>query len=724
MTTENSLEIWGGIECTVNRVRETYSNQLIRNGHQQRESDLELFKSLGIKKIRYPVLWETVAPESLDEQNWNWPDQRLTKLNELELTPIVGLLHHGSGPKYTSLLDEEFPQMLARYASLVAARYPWVEWYTPVNEPLTTARFSALYGFWYPHTRDDRSFVRALLNEIKGTVLAMKEIRKINPNAKLVQTDDLGKASATPPIQYQADWENERRWLTFDLLFGRVDEHHSLFKYLVKHGATAEELAWFRENQCPPDIIGVNHYPLSNRFLDHRLELYPEQFHGGNGRDRYVDVGAVDTGQAVPPSPLEVLRGVWQRYEKPFAVTEVHIGGPRESQLRWLNELHFTAKQLRAEGADIRAITAWALLGSYDWTSLCTVENNHYESGVFDVRRDGGPRQTALAAMLKSFASDTSYDHAVLDSQGYWHSTKHVLYAPNSDLKIPEPWFNSAKVKRPIVITGARGTLGRAFARICENRGIDSLLLSRDQMDIADINSVRQALQTLKPWAVINAAGYVRVDEAEHDRERCLRENTLGPKNLATVCAELNIQFLTFSSDFVFDGETHHPYSESSPVRPVNTYGVSKAEAEKEVLQVAERSLIVRTSSFFGPWDQYNFAYYTNRSLRAGEVVRAAGDVVMSPTYVPDLVFSCLDLLIDNESGIIHLTNAGQLSWAEWARKAANSIGASETLVESCSIQDFHLPARRPRYTAMTSERLHIMPPFEDAWERYIRSVQ
>jgi dTDP-4-dehydrorhamnose reductase len=143
----SEIKIWGGLECTINRVGSCYNNQIILNGHVNRSADLDLFASLGIKKLRYPLLWETVAPHSLEDMDWEWVDARMNRIQELGITPIVGFLHHGSGPRYTSLMDNEFPQKLAHYAALVAERYPWFEWYTPANEPLTTARFSCLYGF-------------------------------------------------------------------------------------------------------------------------------------------------------------------------------------------------------------------------------------------------------------------------------------------------------------------------------------------------------------------------------------------------------------------------------------------------------------------------------------------------------------------------------------------------------------------------------------------------
>jgi dTDP-4-dehydrorhamnose reductase len=146
------LEMWGGLECTVNRVGDEYMDQMQRNGHATRISDLNLFAGLGIRAIRYPVLWEHFAPNSFDNINWTWADQRINRLHELGVKPIIGLTHHGSGPRHTSLVDPSFAEGLAQYARLVAERFPHNIFYTPVNEPLTTARFSALYGHWYPHT--------------------------------------------------------------------------------------------------------------------------------------------------------------------------------------------------------------------------------------------------------------------------------------------------------------------------------------------------------------------------------------------------------------------------------------------------------------------------------------------------------------------------------------------------------------------------------------------
>ncbi|HZX81600.1 MAG TPA: family 1 glycosylhydrolase [Lysobacter sp.] len=722
---DTKLHLWGGLECTICRVGDSYTRQLERTAHATRAGDIARFAELGIQAIRYPVLWEQVAPEGLESADWTWPDERLSQLRDVGIEPIVGLVHHGSGPLHTSLVDPEFATKLAAYAGAVAARYPWVEYYTPVNEPLTTARFSGLYGVWYPHGRDERTFKDALFNEVRGVVLSMREIRKVNPGAKLVQTDDLGKVYSTPLLQYQADYANEARWLAWDLLCGRVDERHALWDWLVEHaGAAPEEILWFRDNPCPPDVIGVNHYITSERFLDEDLDKYPEHFHGGNGRHRYADIEAAralahPTGGIAP-----LLRECWDRYRLPIAITEVHIDSTRENQLRWIAEVWAAAGQVRAEGVDLRAVTVWGLLGLYDWNCLLTECRGYYESGAFDVR-GGEPRPTAIAWLMQELAASRMPDHPVLAGAGWWRREGRLFRSepamlPDVDFPLrPRTGGNRA----PILVTGATGTLGRAFARICAERDLHCRVLTRAEMDITEPDSIERAIDQYQPWAVINTAGYVRVDDAEREAERCFLENTQGPANLAAACARHALPLVTFSSDLVFDGENDAPYVETDATRPLNVYGESKARAERLVLDRHPDTLVVRTSSFFGPWDEHNFITIALRTLRNGDPFLAARDMTVSPTYVPDLVHACLDLLIDRESGIWHLTNSGEITWADLALRAAQLAQVDTSRLEICTDHRSHLRARRPRYSALSSRRAFPMPTLEDALDRYLRQA-
>ena len=315
----HDLELWGGHECTVNRLGDAFMDQTVLSGHHERLSDLDLFASLGVKALRYPVLWErtAVAP---GEYDWRWSDERLGRLAELNIRPIVGLVHHGSGPAWTNLLDDNFAPGLAEFARAAAERYLWVTDWTPVNEPLTTARFAALYGLWHPHVRDEALFWRALLNEIDGIRLAMAEIRAVNPAARLIQTEDLGKTYSTRAVSHQASFDNERRWMTWDLLCGRVTPEHPLWERLCWYGLE-DQLSAIAEAPCPPDVIGVNHYLTSDRFLDHRLSRYPRRFWGGNEFVRFADVEAVRVLQPGPDGLAGALEEAWSRYRRPLAVT-------------------------------------------------------------------------------------------------------------------------------------------------------------------------------------------------------------------------------------------------------------------------------------------------------------------------------------------------------------------------------------------------------------------
>jgi len=703
------LELWSGVECTIVRLGDEYRDQTKETGHDRRPEDIDLIKDMGVTTVRYPILWEAIAPERPDKLDFTWADERLAMLRERGIEVIGGLTHHGSGPKYTELLDPEFPEKLADYAARVAARYPWITKWTPVNEPLTTARFSALYGHWYPHTKDKKLFLRALFNECRGTLLAMRAIRAHIPSAELVQTEDLGKTFSTAPLRYQAQHENERRWLSLDLLTGRVTRKHNWYASFVAAGVSEAALDEMAGGEGTPDLLGINHYLTSERFLDHRTHLYPGHEIGGNGRDTYIDAEAVrvkrleaDTG--IGPR----LREAWARYGIPIAITEVHHGCHRDEQLRWFAEVWKTAGVLRAEGMDLRAVTLWSTFGNVDWRFLLTQRNGLYDTGPFDVR-GGKPRETVIAKAAKAYGHGQNFDHPALDSPGWWRRPPR-LYAWNGRCK-PMDWGG-----RKLLITGATGTLGNALARTCEDRALPFCLTSRAELDISDEASIAAALAHHKPWAVINTAGFVRVADAERERDACFQWNTEGAEKLARACKAAGIPLVTFSSDLVFDGTLGRPYVEADETRPVGAYGESKAEAERLVLAAHEDALVIRTSAFFGPWDRYNFAWAVLSALSAGETFSADRRVEVSPTYVPDLCHATLDLLVDGEKGLWHLANDGRVSWHEFACRIAEAAGYPRDLIVAAD-------GERAASTVLGSSRGMHLRKLDEAIAEFAREV-
>lgn len=424
-----TLELWAGAECTVNRVGDRYVDQCERTGHYEREGDIDRLIELGVKRVRFPVILERVAPDGLHHADFAWHDACLERLRAAGVEPILGLVHHGSGPRHASVETGSFERELAAFAGMVARRYPWARTYTPVNEPLTTARFTGLYGHWYPHGRDTVTFLRVLMNELRATAAAMRAIREVRPDAQLLQTEDCGRTYGTAAVATQCRYENDRRWLTFDLLTGRVTRTHPLRKHLEAHGVTVRELDALQDAPCPPDIVGINYYVTSDRFLDHRVERYPKRYHGGNGYMAYADVEAVRVRHEGIAGFPSVLRETWERYHIPVALTEVHLGCTRDEQARWLSEAWLAAADAKASGIDVRGFTTWSVFGAVDWSSLVTSERGEYEAGAYDIRA-GVARPTALAGLIKELARSTPPSHGHHTPLGGWWSRSNRLCYP------------------------------------------------------------------------------------------------------------------------------------------------------------------------------------------------------------------------------------------------------------------------------------------------------
>ncbi len=420
------LELWGGIECTINRVNEVWFDQMERCGHLDRPGDLALLRDLGLKKLRYGLHWERFCSAGTLEIF----ARPLEEMQSLGIDPIAGLVHHGSGPRGTDLLDPRFGEKLAGYALDLARRYPWISSYTPVNEPQTTARFSGLYGHWYPHHRSFESYLRTLIHELRASVLSMRAIRTVRSDALFIHTEDGGKTWSTSELAPLRELREQRRWLGLDLLCGRVDEGHPIFGYLRVNGLTEAEILWFAENPCPPDVIGLNYYLTSDRFLDHRIERYPESLTGGDtGEEPLVDIEAVRVRGKGIAGAGAILTEAWERYGIPVAIAEAHLGGTAEEQVQWLASIWNQARAAREAGVNCVAVTVWALLGSYDWCSLVTRDEGIYEPGVFDVS-GGTPVPTNLAEAVGRLSRG---EDVACTPGGWWTRPDRLTFSPADD---------------------------------------------------------------------------------------------------------------------------------------------------------------------------------------------------------------------------------------------------------------------------------------------------
>lgn len=715
MLVQKPIEIWGGIEGTINRVGNDYLDQSEFSGHYNRENDIDLIASLGIKMLRYPVLWEKHQPKKDTEIDWGFVEKNLLRLKKLNVEPIAGLVHHGSGPTFVNFFDGSFEQGVADYAALVAKKFPWLEYYTPINEPLTTARFCGLYGHWYPHEKDAYSFYQILLSECKATVMAMAAIREINPNAKLVQTEDLGKVYSTPLLKYQADFENERRWLSYDLITGTLTSDKTMYRFLTGMGFKNEELDYFLENNCKPHVVGFNYYITSERYLDENLQKYPQHVHGGNGRHQYADVEVVRVPFPQKTGLAVLLTEAWERYQLPLAITECHLHCTREEQMRWFHEAWQTANQLQAEGVDIRALTAWAILGTFGWNNLVTKPHGLYEPGVFNLR-SGQPRPTAMVKLIRELSQNKVYQQPVLETFGWWKQEKRIAYPDARVFRINKPKPISGS--RPVLILGKSEMLDTGFIKICAERNIHCV--TYDQNEAIHSNNLEQIIWGINPWAVINTKEYCNLEQAEQNPEICFKINCDETFLLANICKKHAVKLVAFSSAMVFDGEKETPYVESDLAAPINNYGQSKAKAEEMLWENFPETLIVRVGRLFSPWENNGFISKILARLKEGRFVKLANDQFISLTYVPDLVHETLNILLDDESGIVHAANQGQMTDAELARKAAQFAQLDDSLIKGVSAAQLQQKVKMPANAAIQSEKGVLLPQYESALKHYL----
>jgi dTDP-4-dehydrorhamnose reductase len=390
-------EIWASPEPTVARIdRLRTRDQLRDTGHETRESDVGLLASLGVHATRYPVLWEKVAPHHPDVRDYGWAARRLNALAERGIEPIVTLLHHGSGPFYTSLVDPNFPELFAQYAAATARRFPWVKRWTPINEPLTTARFSTLYAVWYPNRFfDHAAFARAIVNEARGFALAAERIREAVPDATFLLTEDLQSFTAADErVEAYVAHKRERMYLSCELLQGRVADGHPMERYLVEEGGIPRaELARLARRPQPPDVMGWNYYPNSERWVE------------SDGEGGHRNLGVVDVApERMDPRPL--LAAAHARLGLPLALSEVHVIGNERERARWMLQRLGDALAVRTAGVPVVAFGAWAAFGMVDWVSLLCRDEKISEDGVFTCAGPHGrPQRTLVADVVEQLAA-------------------------------------------------------------------------------------------------------------------------------------------------------------------------------------------------------------------------------------------------------------------------------------------------------------------------------
>lgn len=276
-----------------------------------------------------------------------------------------------------------------------------------------------------------------------------------------------------------------------------------------------------------------------------------------------------------------------------------------------------------------------------------------------------------------------------------------------------------------VVVVGSTGQLGSDLVERLRQTGLHVVVpLSHHEIECTDPGSVARVLRSLGPDVVINAAGYVRVDEAEERPEEAFRVNAYGALFVARTCAELGSACVYLSTDYVFGGEKDGPYTEDDAPCPINVYGASKLAGEHLTRQSAERSLIVRLASLFGKSGARgkggNFVETVLERARRAERLRIVADVQMSPTYAADAAVVVERLVNSGTTGVCHVTNSGTCSWYELARLALELAGIDAN-IEPVPSAEYRSKARRPRNSALATLRLDESEQ-PRAWQVALRS--
>lgn len=278
-----------------------------------------------------------------------------------------------------------------------------------------------------------------------------------------------------------------------------------------------------------------------------------------------------------------------------------------------------------------------------------------------------------------------------------------------------------------ILITGAKGQLGYDFQRLFDEIDEKYIATDRDELDITDIEKVREFVKDKNITLIINCAAYNNVDKAEDEEELCKKLNTYAPRDLAIVAKEIGADYITYSTDFVFDGEKKAPYTEEDIPNPLSIYGKSKYEGEKEVFKVKPDSFIVRTSWVFGIANN-NFNKQVISWSKSRDELSIVDDQISSPTYSKDLAYYSWELIKTKKYGLYHLSNDGEASKYDQGKYVLDKIDWQGKL-NRAKTRDFNLKAQRAEYTKLNSSKLEKVigkkiPSWENGIDRFLEEME
>ena len=277
-----------------------------------------------------------------------------------------------------------------------------------------------------------------------------------------------------------------------------------------------------------------------------------------------------------------------------------------------------------------------------------------------------------------------------------------------------------------ILVTGANGQLGWELSQLAAAYpAFEFVLVDRSQLDLSQPDSFEQIVQTIAPDCIINTAAYTAVDKSETEKELAYIVNAVAVEKIASICKERAIPFITYSTDYVFNGTATEPYLTDTMIDPVNYYGSTKAAGESLAIAANDQTIVIRTSWVFSSHGN-NFVKTMLRLMKERESLNIVADQKGRPTYAKDLALATMKIiesLNDGKAiaGIFHYANSGETTWFDFAAKIKQIAGLSCTLnpIDSAA---FPTPAKRPNYSVLNTNKIEsvLSSPIRN-WEEALK---
>lgn len=382
-----------GIECSNPTIDhgKTRRDQLLECGHYDRwRDDLRLTVELGLKVLRYglPIHRVWLGPGKFD---WEFADLAMAEMQRLDIIPILDLCHFGVPDWVGNFQNPDFPMLFHGYCDAVAERYPWVRYYTPVNEIYVTARLSAKDGLWNEQTKDDRSFCNALKHCVAASILGNQAIAKRRPDCVIVQSESAeyvheAKATVSDAVRLQ----NKQRFISLDLLYAFPFDAE-VANWMYDNGLTRKEYDWFMAGEPPGyQVMGNDYYGHNEKILKPDGSMCPAE-----------DVLGW----------YNITRAYHDRYRKPVMHTETNISD-NDAAPTWLWKQWMNILKMRRDNVPVLGFTWYSLIDQIDWDSALSVKNNNVNAcGLYDLDRNPRPVAAAYRALLEEFGQITIVPH-------------------------------------------------------------------------------------------------------------------------------------------------------------------------------------------------------------------------------------------------------------------------------------------------------------------------